>query len=66
MSEVTLSTTTQVAERFHVDPSTVRDWAHNGTIPFAAKTPGGHYRFDMNAVAGSLQASVPERSEVAS
>lgn len=53
MEEVPLITTTQVAEHFHVDPSTVRKWVEKGLIKPAMSTPGGHYRFrqaDVNAL----------------
>lgn len=53
MPEVTFITTTQVAERFQVDPSTVRKWVDNGHLKPAIRTPGGHYRFraeDVDAV----------------
>ena len=46
MPEVTFITTTQVAERFHVDPSTVRKWVDKGVLKPAVSTPGGHYRFN--------------------
>lgn len=62
MKAVTLSTTTQVAEKYRVDPSTVRDWANKGYIPVAAKTHGGHFRFDLEAVDAVMSTS----SEVAS
>lgn len=59
MKAVTLSTTTQVAEKYQVDPSTVRDWANRGFIPVAAKTRGGHFRFDLEAVDSILSPSTP-------
>lgn len=55
MAQVTLITTTQVAERFNVDPSTVRKWVDKGLITPAMSTPGGHYRFrqsDIDALMG--------------
>ena len=50
MAQVTLITTTQVAEHFHVDPSTVRKWVDKGLITPAMSTPGGHYRFRQSDV----------------
>lgn len=51
---VTLYTTSQVAEAVKVDPSTIRVWAIEGRIPYALKTPGGHYRFDLDEVRTAL------------
>jgi excisionase family DNA binding protein len=48
-------TTREVAEIARVDSSTVRKWAEAGTIPWAMKTPGGHYRFNRNDVLAALQ-----------
>jgi excisionase family DNA binding protein len=44
-SEITLFTTTQVAERFDVDTSTVRRWVLTGRLTPTDTTPGGHHRF---------------------
>ena len=42
-------TTQQVAEIFHVHPNTVVMWANAGKLA-AARTPGGHRRFDPDDV----------------
>lgn len=38
-------TTSQVAERFGVDSSTVRRWVTAGWMIPTLTTPGGHHRF---------------------
>lgn len=42
-------TTQQVARIFHVHPNTVVIWANEGKLPYV-RTPGGHRRFDPEAV----------------
>lgn len=42
-------TTRQVAEIFHVHPNTVVLWANSGKLA-PTRTPGGHRRFDPEAV----------------
>lgn len=42
-------TPNEVAKRLHVSPITVRQWAQKGELP-AELTPGGHRRFDAQAV----------------
>lgn len=42
-------TPAQVAQRFHVSPITVRNWANTGKLE-AITTPGGHRRFNLAAV----------------
>lgn len=59
--EVTLITTSQVAQRFKVDASAVRRWVANGQLTPAIKTPGGHYRFnpaDIDAFASTATTHV--------
>ena len=51
MTEVTLLTTSQVATRFGVLPSTIRKWVTTGKLTPAVTTPGGHYRFTLDALA---------------
>lgn len=50
MPEVTLITTSQVATKFGVLPSTIRKWVGDGKLKPAVTTPGGHFRFDANAI----------------
>jgi excisionase family DNA binding protein len=38
-------TTREVADRFRVDPSTVRRWVEHHLITPSATTIGGHHRF---------------------
>ncbi|GAS94370.1 Gp35 [Mycolicibacterium canariasense] len=45
MPEVTYMTTSQVADKFGVLPSTVRKWVAENKLKPAVATPGGHYRF---------------------
>lgn len=42
-------TTREVADIARVDTSTVRRWAETGELA-AAKTPGGHYRFNREYI----------------
>lgn len=46
-------TTKKVAEVLRVSPETVRAYARDGLIPSEA-TPGGHRRFDLDAVRAAL------------
>lgn len=46
-------TTKKVAEALRVSPETVRAYARGGLIPSEA-TPGGHRRFDLDAVRTAL------------
>ena len=39
----------EVADLFHVSPSTVTRWARQGRIP-VYRTPGGHYRYPAAAI----------------
>jgi hypothetical protein len=50
--------TNAVARELHVSPETVRVYARNGVIP-SQSTPGGHRRYDLDAVAEALR----ERSD---
>lgn len=43
--EIVYLTTSQVAERFGVDSSTIRRWVINGLLTPAHTTLGGHHRF---------------------
>lgn len=45
MAEVTLLTTSHIAERYGVATSTVRKWVAEGKLHPTIATPGGHYRF---------------------
>lgn len=50
MTSAPVNITTQaVADHFGVDPTTVRNWANDGKIPFT-KTPGGQYRFPRSVI----------------
>lgn len=55
MGQITVYTTTQVARRASVDPSTVRIWVAKGKLAPLAVTPGGHYRFDAAEVDALLK-----------
>ena len=48
--KVALDTTSQVAARAHVDPSTVRVWVSKGLLKPTVTTPGGHHRFSAESV----------------
>lgn len=50
MAELTLITTSQVAERCAVDGSTVRRWVASRVLVPTITTPGGHHRFDPESV----------------
>ncbi|MGH9009947.1 MAG: MerR family transcriptional regulator [Acidimicrobiia bacterium] len=45
----------QVAAALHVGPATIRKYARSGRIPFVS-TPGGHRRYDLDAVCEALEA----------
>jgi excisionase family DNA binding protein len=51
-------TTSEVAEKARVTPSTVRRWVDNGDLVPAIITPGRRYRFDPETVDAML--SPPE------
>jgi excisionase family DNA binding protein len=53
-------TTREVARIAGVHASTVRKWVADGVLPWATKTPGGHYRFNRDIVLATLKAS-PEQ-----
>jgi len=55
MSELVLITTSQVADRLQVDPSTVRKWVAKGLLK-AVTLPGGHHRFRPEDVEALLAA----------
>lgn len=46
----TYLTTAEAAQRFGVDPQTIRGWAKRGKIPHT-RTPGGQLRFAESVVA---------------
>jgi excisionase family DNA binding protein len=50
MPEVTLITTSQVADIFKVNTSAVRKWVADGKLKPAVTTPGGHFRFSLSDV----------------
>lgn len=54
-----LLTTSEVAQTFGVDPSTVRRWVMLGKLAPALVTPGGQYRFRR----ADLQIPSPEPPE---
>lgn len=49
-----LFTTSQIAERFQVDTSTVRKWVARGLLK-AVTLPGGHHRFRAEDIDAMLQ-----------
>ena len=49
-----LLTRTEVAELFHVDPSTITRWAEAGKLP-VVKTLGGHRRYAAEVVLELIQ-----------
>ena len=59
--EERLLTRAQVAEMFHVSPSTVRRWAEAGKLP-SVKTLGGHHRYDAKAVMALIQPLMKEET----
>ncbi len=50
-----LVTTTQLAAAYGVDPSAIRRWVESKKVTPAIITPGGHYRFDPEAVERELR-----------
>lgn len=54
MTEVTLMTTSEVAERLRVDSSTVRKWVLKGLLR-ATTLPGGHHRFRAEDIDAMLE-----------
>lgn len=52
-------TTVQVAEQLGVNKATVRRWVKSGAIMPAFTTPGGHHRFDQDAVSAFKTAHRP-------
>lgn len=58
MDELAHMTTSQVARKFGVLPSTVRKWVIDGKIRAAVTTPGGHYRFDSADINALINAEV--------
>lgn len=55
-AEITLCTTSEIARRFNLNPSTVRRWVLKGQLTPTATTPGGHHRFDLAEVERSFRA----------
>ncbi|MDO3024419.1 MerR family transcriptional regulator [Mycobacteroides abscessus] len=53
MTEVTLMTTSEVAERLRVDSSTIRKWVAKGLLK-AVTLPGGHHRFRQEDIEALL------------
>lgn len=53
MSETDLLTTEELAERLHVRPSTVREWARRGKIPTVRLSPKV-VRYSLAAVVNSV------------
>lgn len=49
-----LVSTAAVAEEIHLGTSTIRQYAREGRIPIAETTPGGHHRYDLDAVKEEL------------
>jgi excisionase family DNA binding protein len=43
-------TASDVSKMLGVIPKTVARWAFEGKVPGAFKTPGGHWRFDRQAI----------------
>jgi excisionase family DNA binding protein len=48
-------TTATVAEACGMGTSTIRQYAREGRLPIAAMTPGGHYRYDLQATKEALK-----------
>ena len=44
-----------VAKLFKVDPKTATRWIAAGRFEYAVKTPGGHWRVDLNEVYDILE-----------
>lgn len=61
MNQFVYMTTTQVAERFQVDSSTVRRWVDHGKLKPAITTPGGHYKFTEESVEALATLSAEKR-----
>ncbi len=53
MSETDLLTAEELAERLHVRPSTVREWARRGRIP-TVRLSAKVVRYDLSAVVESV------------
>lgn len=58
MQELAVFTTSQVARRLYVDPSTVRLWVKEGKLQPLTRTQGGHYRFSGEAIDKLAQAAL--------
>lgn len=52
-----LASSEQVAAALHVGSAAIRKYARAGRIPFVT-TPGGHRRYDLEAVRAALGATV--------
>src|ERR1039458_7360170 len=50
-----LVTTSALAVEINLGTSTVRQYAREGRIPVAWTTPGGHHRYDPDAVTEALR-----------
>jgi len=50
-------TTTEAAKVASVAPSTIKRWSDQGLLPFS-RTPGGHRRFERNAVERMLRSQI--------
>jgi excisionase family DNA binding protein len=55
-----LGSSGEVAALLNVSPDTIRRYAREGRIPVFFVTPGGHYRFDLEAVLDVLRPPPPE------
>jgi excisionase family DNA binding protein len=52
-------TTSQVAQHFGVDSSTVRRWVIQGKLKPSITTPGGYHRFSPETVNRLAESSAP-------
>ena len=57
--DVKYTTTRELADEIHVDPSTLRRWVESGKLVPAMTTPGGHHRFVRETALQQLGVKVP-------
>lgn len=50
-------TTSEIAAKYRVNPSTVRRWVERGVIIPSFTTPGGHHRFRESDLASLMNVS---------
>lgn len=59
-----LLTPDEIAEKYQVSVQTIGRWARKGTLPTAARTPGGHRRFRRGDVERLFRAEPDDNEAV--